>query len=61
MTLTILTSIGILHTAKIRNLKALGKKSSELSEDECPCNFAEARKIFARVVNYKATFEVLMK
>ena len=42
---------------KIRNLKCLGKKSSELADHEWPCNFAEAKKIFTRVVNFKATFE----
>lgn len=47
------------YAGKIRNLKAMGKKSSELSQEEQPCNFAEAKKIFARIVNYKATFEVL--
>ena len=47
-------------TGKIRNLKAMGKKPSELSLEEQPCNFAEAKKIFAKIVNYKATFEVFL-
>jgi hypothetical protein len=44
-------------SGKIRNLKALGKRSNELRPEERPCDFGEARKIFTKIINFRQSYE----